>query len=271
MPNGHFLAITYRRRDGVDLSSRGGPHSARVFDGEVQELSPTGDLVWRWNSRGRVSPSETGKPWWYNEAGGTPPPAERGYDLLHLNSVEPDGDGLIVSSRHTDSVFRIDRATGKIDWKLGGSYVAGRSLTVLGVPPGEDVFGGQHDARLLPDGTLTVYDNRGYATGSPAAVRFRIDAAARTATRIEHVTNPDIRKSQWGGSARKLPGGDWVIAWGATSLVTEQRPSGATVLALRFGSGHFTYRAAAIPPGRLAATALRRGMDRIASSHVIPR
>jgi hypothetical protein len=271
MPNGHLLTLTYRRRDDVDLSARDGPHHARVFDGEIQELTPAGDLVWRWNSHAHVRVAETEPAWWYNEKGETPPPAERGYDLVHLNSVEPDGDGLIVSSRHTDSVFRIDRASGRIDWKLGGTYVAGRSLAVLGIPPGEDVFGGQHDARLLPDGTLTVYDNRGYATGSPAAVRFRIDPVARTATRIEHVTNPAVSKSKWGGSARKLPHGNWVIAWGGSGLVTEQRPSGAAVLALRLAAGHVTYRAAALPPGRLAASALRRGMDRIAYSRPVPR
>jgi hypothetical protein len=94
---------------------------------------------------------------------------------------------------------------------------------------------------------------------------------ARTATRIESVRNPEIAASRWGGSARKLPGGNWVIAWGGTDLVTEQRPSGATVLALRFGSGHFTYRADALPPGRLSAADLRRGMDRLARSHPAPR
>jgi hypothetical protein len=277
MRGGDLLGLTYRRRDGVDLSARGGPHRARVFDGEVQELTPAGKLVWSWNSRGHVSPSETEPAWWYNPKGDTAP-RERGYDLVHLNSVEPDppsrgagGDGVVVSSRHTDAVYRIDRATGRVDWKLGGSFLAGESLTVVGVPPGEQTFGGQHDARVLPDGTLTVFDNRSHADGRPAAVRFRIDPFARTATRIERVTNPAVPESRWGGSARKLPGGDWVIAWGGTNLVTEQRPSGATVLALRFGSRHFTYRADALPPGRLAAADLRRGMDRLARGHAGPR
>jgi hypothetical protein len=271
MPNGHLLTVTYRRRDGVDLSARGGPHHARVFDGEVQELTPAGRLVWRWSSRGHVKPSETEQSWWYNGKGTDLPPAERGYDLLHVNSVEPDRDGVIVSARHTDAVFRIERAGGRVDWKLGGSYVAGESLAVLGVPPREQVFGGQHDARLLPDGTLTVFDNRARTGQPPAAVRFRIDPVARTATRIEHVTNPQVPKASWGGSARKLPGGDWVVAWGGTNLVTEQRPSGAPVLALRFGSDHFTYRADALPPGRLAAADLRRGMDRLAETRPTPR
>jgi Arylsulfotransferase (ASST) len=278
MRNGHLLTITYRRRDDVDLSARGGRRHASVFDGEVQELTPAGRLVWRWNSRGHVSPSETEPTWWYNEQGETPPPGERGYDLLHVNSVEPDprlrgagGDGVIVSARHLNAVFRIERTSGRVDWKLGGSYVPGASLAVVGVPPGDSVFSGQHDARLAGDGTLTVFDNRSRTSDAPAAVRFRIDLATRTATRIERVTNPDVPRSSFGGSARKLPHGNWVVAWGGTRLVTEQTPSGETVLALRFGRKHFTYRVDALPPGRLSAADLRRGMDRIARSHPAPR
>jgi hypothetical protein len=211
-----------------------------------------------------VSPSETGKYWWYNESNGRPPPAERGYDLLHINSVEPDGDGLIVSARHLNAVFRIDRRTGDIDWKLGGTFVPGRSLSVFGVGF-QSVLYGQHDARLAGDGTLTVYDNRSYTGQPPAAVRFRIDAAARTATKIADLEVPAVRDSRWGGSARMLPGGNWVIGWGGTDLITEQTPAGKVVLSLRLGGYHQPYRAQGVPRGVVSAAALRRGMDRMAA------
>jgi Arylsulfotransferase (ASST) len=266
LPNGNLLGITYRRRDDVDLSAYRGSSHARVFDGEIQELAPSGNVVWRWNSKGHVSPSETGREWWYDGHGENHPPAERGYDLLHLNSVEPDGDGLVVSARALDAVFRIDRRTGDIDWKLGGSFVPGESLTVLGMPPGAPVFQGQHDARVLNDGTLTVFDNRTYSGSAPVADRFRIDPVRRTATRIEHVTELDVPRSQWGGSARKLPGGNWVVSWGGTRLITEQTPAGAVVLLLRFAAEHVTYRAQALPPGRVSAAELRRGMDHMAKT-----
>jgi arylsulfotransferase ASST len=266
MPNGHFLTITYRRRDDVDLSAYGGSAHARVFDGEIQELAPSGKLVWRWNSSGHISPAETGRAWWYNPKGNQPPSAERGYDLLHMNSVEPDGDGVIVSARHLNAVFRIDRGSGDVDWKLGGSFVPGESLTVIGTPESEPVFGGQHDARLLKDGTLTVFDNRTNTGGSPGADRFRIDPTARTATRIGHVTEPDVPESQWGGSARRLRGGNWVVCWGGTSLVTEQTPAGAVVLSLRFSGEHESYRAQPLPPGRVRAAALRHGMNQMAKA-----
>jgi hypothetical protein len=266
MPNGHFLAITYRRREGVDLTAYGGPPNARVFDGEIQELGPGGKLFWRWNSRSHFSPSETGRAWWYDPNGSPTSPAERGYDLLHANSVAPDGDGLVVSARHLDAVFRIDRATGKVQWKLGGTFVSGESLGVIGAPADEPVLGGQHDARVLPDGTVTVYDNRADTTGPPSADRFRIDPVARTATRIEHIEEPDVPRSRWGGSARRLDTGNWVICWGATNLITEQTRAGAVVFALRLGQGYVNYRVQPLEYGRLARSDLRHGMDTTAKA-----
>jgi arylsulfotransferase ASST len=267
LPNGHFLAITYRRRDGVDLSAYQGPKNARVFYGEIQELGPRGHLFWRWTSRGHISPSETERAWWYNpQPGHEPPPAVRGYDLLHTNSVAPDGDGLVVSGRHLDAVFHIKRPSGDVDWKLGGTYVPGRSLNVIGVPANQPVLGGQHDARVLPDGTVTVYNNQTDSGLQPSADRFRINPVARTATRIEHILEPDVPRSRWGGSARRLTGGDWVVSWGGTNLITEQTGTGAVVLALRLQEGYFSYRAQPLEPGHLSASDLRHGMNAMAAA-----
>ena len=44
-----------------------------------------------------------------------------GYDILHWNSVEPAGDSVIASFRHLDAVYKFEKSTGKIVWKLGGT------------------------------------------------------------------------------------------------------------------------------------------------------
>ena len=75
-------------------------------------------------------------------------------------------------------------------------------------------FGGQHDARLLPDGTLTVFDNRTDLGSPPRAVRFRIDETAGTATLLNSISDPNVPASQCCGSARRLANGDWLIDWG---------------------------------------------------------
>jgi hypothetical protein len=264
LPNGNFLALTYRRRCCEDLRAHGGPQDAEVFDGEIQELTPRGQRVWSWSSKDHIPLSWTRKEWWELERKTVPvqSPLENAWDLVHLNSVEPDGDGLIVSSRFMDSVFRIDRATGKVDWKLGGKHVPGKSLKVVGKHP-SPLLGGQHDARLWKDGSLTVHDNASWTDNGPAADRFAIDRHKRTARLVERVQNPDVTYETAIGSARKLSHGDWVVSWGPSPEVTEQRESGAIVRRFRF-DGRFSYRAFPIEPGRLSASELRRGMDAMA-------
>ncbi|MEA2368474.1 MAG: hypothetical protein QOH38_1192 [Thermoleophilaceae bacterium] len=264
MPNGHFLAIAYRSRRGVDLRDYGGPRDARVWDGEIQEIDRAGHLVWSWNSKDHIALSETARRWWDALIAVQPhrSPARRGFDLIHANSVEPDGDGVILSARYTDAIYRIDRKTGAIDWKLGGSHRS-ESLTVLGPDLGQPPLGGQHDARLYGDGTLTVFDNGTRLDRPPRALRFRVDPAIHTATLLERIETPLVTASAFVGSARKLPGGDWVICWGGSTVVTEQRPSGAPVLTLHFIGSYHSYRAVPILPGVLGARALRRGMNRM--------
>jgi hypothetical protein len=262
LPNGHYLALTYVPREGVDLRAYGGDRESRVYDGELQELTPGGRVVWRWSSRGRIGTSET--LWWdvLNGAQRRKEPDERFWDLVHINSVEPAGDDLIVSFRHVEAVYKIDRATGRIVWKLGGTRRP-ESLDVVGDPLGQRPFGGQHDARLWRDGTLTVFDNESNKDRDPRALRYRIDERARTATLVEQIHPPRSLRSGFAGSARKLPGGDWVVYWGGTPLMTEQRAdSGAQALALSLHRGHWGYRVVPLPES-ISIRSLRRAMGRL--------
>jgi hypothetical protein len=184
------------------------------------------------------------------------------HDLVHVNSVEPDGDSVLISMRQTDSIYKVSRRTGAIEWKLGGTHTP-ESLALTNVDDPEHVITGQHDARLLPDGTLTVHDNRTLSGHYPRAVRFSIDEMARTATLVEEVADPSTGYSNCCGSARKLPGGDWVTSWGSTGVVEELTPGGRGVFALHF-KGSDSYRAFPIPPGKLSLRALRHGMDAMA-------
>jgi hypothetical protein len=179
------------------------------------------------------------------------------YDYFHLNSVELDGDGLIISARHVSALYRIKRATGQIDWKLGGTTRA-ESLTVKNDPLSPSL-GEQHDARLLPDGTVTVYDNRS-GLGPPRAVRFSINVANREASLIEQITDPKAFDSGSEGSARRLAGGDWVVTWGETNLITETSPASQPVFRLTLHNA-INYRTQPVEYGTLKAVTLRRAMD----------
>jgi hypothetical protein len=125
-------------------------------------------------------------------------------------------------------------------------------------------FGGQHDARLLSDGTtVTVYDDGTGLSRPPRAVSYQIDTTASppTATLVEQQTDSLAPSSVCCGSARKLSGGDWVMGWGGTTVVTEMTSSGDRVFLLQYPTGTLIYRATPILPGQLDPAALRAGMD----------
>jgi hypothetical protein len=261
LPNGNRLQVSYLPRDGVDLSQYGGPASATVTDAVVQEITPKGKVVFNWNSKDHIALSEA-EPFMKSIIGmpQTTPDGRTAYDIVHINSAEPDGGSVVISTRHTDALYKIGKATGEIEWKIGGTRRP-ESLSVAGEPEGSVVFGGQHDARVLPDGTLTLHDNRTGTGLLPRALRLKLDESTRTATVIEELSDPGLVPSICCGSARRMTGGNWVMSWGFNSLVTELSPAGERVFALTFPNTMFSYRADPVMPGELTTRALRKGMD----------
>jgi hypothetical protein len=261
MPNGDFLLISYRPRDHVDLSAFGGPSDATVLDGEIQEITASGTLVWSWNSKDHVALEETDSWWPFVRSTPLPLPDGRSaYDIVHVNAVEPDGDGLLISLRHTNAVYRISLADGHVEWKLGGTQTP-QSVAVSGDTT-STTFSGQHDVRRLADGTVTIHDNGTQLNRPPRAVRFRIDPAASTATLVESVSDPEVTASPCCGSARKLDSNGWLMGWGAVTnpVIAEYAASGSRLFKLQFPDS-FSYRAFPVPAGRITAQQLRQGMD----------
>jgi hypothetical protein len=253
LPNGDYIIIADVTRGGVDLTAYGGIVNDSVIDNVIEEIAPNGALVWHWSAMDHISAAETDPVWWSQYITNMFPA-----DPYHMNSVEPDGNGFVVSFRHLDAVIRIDKASGNIVWKLGGTH-GPVSLTFNGDTYGN--FGGQHDARMLPDGTLTVHDNGTPQGRAPRAVRYSIDTVARTATFAEQVNDPDVSASECCGSARKMSGGDWVMSWGQNPVVTELTPAGGRVFRMTFKEPYFSYRALPVAFGVLSRAALRSGMD----------
>src|SRR5919206_435898 len=139
--------ITIYRKVPQDLGAVGGPGNGFALDSILQEVDiATGRVLFEWHSLGNVALTES-----YLTKG--PKNSKTPYDYFHINSVEPGpNDTLIVSARHTHAVYEISKRTGQIVWRLGGK----RSDFKLG--PGTRVAW-QHDARLHPDGTLTIFDD----------------------------------------------------------------------------------------------------------------
>lgn len=257
-PGGGVFLVSYVPRHGVDLSAYRGPRNTSVVDAEVQQVTSTGRLLWRWSSIGHISFTETER-WWHNNVLSNMHvvQGQETYDPVHINSVEPWGkDQVIISTRHTDAVFGIDKASGEVIWKLGGTHTED-SLRVLGDDPyAGKLFGGQHDARIHPGNVLSIYDDGTHRGRPPRAVFYRLDLEKGTATFIRQLTDPLITHSHCCGSVRPFAGGS-IVDWGNNPLLTAYNAKGQKTFRLRMPS--HSYRAVPVPAG-ITAARLRHAM-----------
>jgi hypothetical protein len=267
LPNGNVLIGTYAPRSGVqDLTVIGDTTAnATVFDGEVQEVTPDGDVVWTWSTRDHVDLSEAPQRR-RDEFLYLPkdlPDGRQAFDWAHLNSIQEVDGQVILSFRHLDAVYAIDKSDGEILWKLGGTERP-ESLTVVDDPE-SDPLGGQHDARLQEDGTLTIYDNNSEEGIAPRAVRYELDLEARTATLVESVEDEDAPDSPCCGSATRLEDGSWVMSWGGTRVISEFGPDGDRHFVLTFvevlDEFGLSYRVGPVEGPWPTIEDLRAGMD----------
>jgi hypothetical protein len=252
LPNGNYL-IGAQVEYEADATAFGGTPESTVIGIEIQEIEPDGDEVWTWASRDHIGLEETGR-WWEQPILDSEP-----FDVVHWNSAELNGKRLLLSFRHLDAVYEIDRRSGDVVWKLGGTATP-QSLDVRDDPQGDYPLGGQHDARLEPDGSITVFDNRTGLGDPPRAVRYRIDRDRGTARLVQSIADPDVPSSFCCGSARRLDSGNWLIGWGGNSTVGGYDSEGERLFDLRLAVG-FSYRAIPVPPGAVTVRKLRRAMD----------
>lgn len=260
--NGNFLVDSYAPET-ADLRRFGGPAEAAIVSAEIQEIDPAGHVLWRWNSRGHIGLGETGR-WWHNVLAN---PRRRlqgleSFDPVHINSIEPRGlDEVVISTRHTDAVYGIRRSTGEIAWKLGGIETP-ESLQVVG-DPARKLLGGQHDARIAADGSLSVFDNGKDRPRRPRVVFYRLDLEQRKAFYQGQLNDPEVKTSHCCGSARQLPSGGWLVSWGDNPLVTQFDPAGQIDFRLKLAAP--TFRAVPVPPGATSAAALERDVELMAA------
>lgn len=220
----------------IDATSIGGPVDGRVVEGVIQEIDiRSGRVLNEWHSLDHIALDESLLPYG-TETGG--------FDYLHLNSIAVDTDGhLLVSARHTSTVYKIDRKSGAVIWRLGGK----KSDFAMG--PGA-TFNFQHDARRHEDGTITVFDNGAFAPPGVGAVeafsrplRLQVDMTAMTATLAGVYEPPSPRLAIAMGDLQQLPGGGAFVGWGTAGSFTEFAADGSVVFDASFAPQGLSYRA----------------------------
>jgi hypothetical protein len=164
-------------------------------------------------------------------------------DAQHANAILVLSDGnFLVSFRNTDTLYKIDRKTSTILWRLGGKR---GDFKFVNDPHGG--FSHQHNPTELPNGDLLLFDD-GNLHDPPVTrvVQYHLDEQARTATLVwEHHHQPDLF-TYCCGSAEREANGDTLTAWGASELVDEIDANGKVLWSLQLAGATF-YRAAAVP------------------------
>jgi hypothetical protein len=196
-----------------DLSSVGGSKDGLAWQGIIQELDiETGEVLFEWHSLDHV-------------------------DVDHDNN-------LLVSARETSTVYRIDRKSGEIIWRLGGK----KSDFQMGEGAR---FAFQHDARRLPDGNISIFDNGNtvFKDGLPEAVEesrgivLELDKRKMSASLVGEYTHPDKRYADAAGNVQVLPNGDVFVGWGRALAISEFGKDGELLFDARLAPQNRSYRA----------------------------
>ena len=112
-----------------------------------------------------------------------------------------------------DSVFLISKQTGKVAWKIGGASYSKDGAPLIEVK--NDPLGGffrQHDARFLPDGTISMFDDQTGVTGPARGLVLSYDLSTNTASVAWQFQGKGPSLAM--GSLRVLPDGSRTIGWG---------------------------------------------------------
>lgn len=239
--NGNFLLLT------KEYTVVEEPEKHRVLSDVILEVNPTEDwpwetqevdtIVWSWRLLDHLTPNVTRTDW------------------AHCNTIEedPENNKLYLSSRNLNSIFKIDRSTGEIEWRMGenGDFEMKK----------DDLFYSQHSPELRPDGNLLLFDNNDGPRSRPPekqgrprgeysrAMELAIDEDEMTAESVwTWGEELDLFTPIW-GDADRLPNGNTLITFGTrtqpkTSRIIEVTSDGERVLDIELlPTGWGMYRA----------------------------
>ncbi|MBT8377955.1 MAG: aryl-sulfate sulfotransferase, partial [Ignavibacteria bacterium] len=166
-------------------------------------------------------------------------------DWTHCNSIEIAQDGnLIISTKNFNEITKINRQTGEIIWRLGGER---NQFQFINDNRG---FGGQHDARVLSNGNIALFDNGLFLIPEYSSyVEYEIDEQNFTATLVRRYSRNGSIFSGKRGGVQELPNGNILISWDGIlyPFVSEINPEDSTVYEVKYDNHVQQYRAYKFP------------------------
>ena len=257
LPNGHVLLQSYYKTQ-MDISKYvvGGYPNAMVAGAVIQELDAERNVVFQWRSWDHFSLLGYYGPYLNqnNPAGKQPV-----IDAFHLNTLVVDTDGNLLVSNFGMDVWKINRQTGAIMWRLGG---LANQFSFVGVDPLQArAHFSCHSVSRLENGNILLYCNADQlATRSSKVYEYKLDEVNKVATLVWSHTPPTPYYAWHYGSAQRLPNGNTFIGWGGANVIlgigtnqaipacTEVAPDGTVVFEMKFNDVKVaSYRAYRFP------------------------
>jgi hypothetical protein len=203
----------------LDLTALGGSANQLVAGHAILRQSAAGAVDFRWSAWDHFTLAD-----WVARPPNLAQLATIDFD--HPNSIELDAAGnYIVSFASLAQIVKIDPATGALRWRFGGRQ---NQFTLIGDELSG--FGIQHDARLLPDGDLLLFDNGNYHNPPESrAAEYRLDTLAMTATLVWEYRHAPPVYAPFVGSAQRYRNGHTLVGFGAAGIMTEVASDGAVV------------------------------------------
>ena len=154
-----------------------------------------------------------------------------GPGYTHANALDHDpGEDVYTFSLYgLNSLFRVDRASGELIWRLGGD-----DSDFTDADGESEFYYRQHQFELLDDGIL-VFDNGSPERSSSMALEHRFDG-----DEVELVWSyePDPALFCFSlGDVRRLPSGNTLVDFSVKGQVEEITPDGEVVWRLTLGMG----------------------------------
>ncbi|KAL8833082.1 MAG: hypothetical protein Q9170_004515 [Blastenia crenularia] len=239
------LLVTAYNSTPYDLSSVGGPKDGWLLDSLVYEIElKTGKTIFRWSSVEHVDElplngSHQLHPDGTIIDGGN---ATHPWDYFLTNSVYPDGDGYILSSRHYWSAIRID-SKGNVTWNLNGK--TGGDFKFIDQNTEPSTFSWQHHIRANratenKDITITMFNNNNHGldngTAPSTGLEIYLDLQKKTARTVKRLIDPqDQLYADSQGTYEDLTDNHTFIGYGQIPKFKEFDENGKVVMDARFG------------------------------------
>jgi hypothetical protein len=236
-PQGTALLTVFDPID-CNLSSLGGPSGGAVTDSRFQEIDLATGLVRReWTSLDHVALSES-----YSSA--TTANTIWPFDYFHLNSIDQLASGItLISARNTSALYQLNTLTGQVITRIGGRHSSVRLTAGAATAY-------QHDATVLANGTISVFDNGGVPKvhAHSRGLILAVNAQKKTDTVVaeyHHASPPLSSGSQ--GNVQALADGDVFIGWGAEPYFSEFSAGGQLLYDAHMHGSYQSYRSYRFP------------------------